>query len=167
MHNANAMRSGERARNLDRNPQAIDNRHPARSDDVPQRVAADKFHHEGVTVIRGNNLVNRDDVRVIQRGSGTGLLKKTGTPVRPLPGSGYQDFDRHETAEMNIASLIDDTHPSFPEFFENFVMRNCSPQHGSQVKRIELAPNAREDSEKFPVDCIIYVRPSCLQVTSL
>ncbi len=37
---------------------------------------------------------------------------------------GREEFQRNDTFELRIFGLVDDTHPSFPEFLEDLVMRD-------------------------------------------
>ena len=65
------------------------------------------------------DVVDRDDVRMVQRGCGSGFLDKTLEPVR-IPGHVLtQDLQRQVAAEHRIARHVDFAHPATSDQAQN------------------------------------------------
>ena len=79
------------------------------------------------------DLVDRANVGVVQRRRGTGFAKETGLGVFRAECLGGKEFERNEPLQPQILGFIDNAHPAFPEFFENFVMGDGLPDHSSVV----------------------------------
>ncbi len=71
------MRGGESIGNLRGQLEAIDNRNSSRLDEIGQGFPAHKLHHDAFAFVARDDFVDRNDIRMVQRGSGTGLLKKS------------------------------------------------------------------------------------------
>jgi len=71
-----------------------------------ERLALDKFHgNEIIAIVRGN-VVNRDDVRMVQRRSRPGFLHKAFAPLWVAPLVGGQQLERNRPVEMRVERLV-------------------------------------------------------------
>src|SRR5712692_3504816 len=74
------------------------------------------------------DIVNRDDVGMIQSGSGLGFLREARSALGISELIRRQNFDRHKAIEACVPGLIDHTHPA--QFLEDLVVRNNASKHG-------------------------------------
>jgi len=68
------------------------------------------------------NFVDRADVRMIQRGSGNGFPLEA---AKRLWVFGYivrQELQGYKPAELDILSLVNHTHPSASQLFDDVIM---------------------------------------------
>ncbi len=89
---------------------------------VLERLAFEMLHDDEVSPVLLANLVNGADVRMIQRGSSPGLALKSLEGVRIACEFFGQKLQGHVAAEARILSLVDHTHASAAELFDDFVM---------------------------------------------
>jgi hypothetical protein len=80
MNDACGVRFGERIRDLDRVLQRIGQLHAFPRDQLGQRLAGYLLHGDQVRAIDFVDVVDRNDVRVVQGGGGSGFLNKTEPP---------------------------------------------------------------------------------------
>ncbi len=80
------------------------------------------------------NLVNSADIRVLQRCRGFRFPDKAPTAFVVRDQVGSQKLERDGTAELFVDRFVDPTHPAFPKFFEDFVMRDGLAGHGFKVR---------------------------------
>ena len=125
MHDAFAVRGVQRVRHLNRQIQQAIQFHRRPGDHVLQRAAIQEFHGDERFSIRLADVVNRADVGVIQRGSGLRFSLKARESLRVFRHIIGQEFQRNETVQPRVLSLVDDTHASAAEAFHNAVMRKC------------------------------------------
>ena len=78
---------------------------------APQRFAFHKFHDQVI----GSHIVERCDVRMIQRGGGAGFARE---PVRELLARGLEG---HDAVEPPVTGFKDFAHPTGADGAENFV----------------------------------------------
>jgi|GEM_PF-3346485 len=94
-------------------------------------------------MILTTDLEDRCDVRMIERGSGPGLLHESTQPLRHLLGILAQDLDRHFTLEVVVVCEVNLTHAARAKERAHFVPAELctgSEGHGSLV--ILRAPSA-------------------------
>lgn len=70
--------------------------------------------------------MERDDVRVIQRGDGTGFLPEAPEPIGVSSHRCRQDLERHIAAHSRIRRAIHLAHPAGPEDPGDLVMRESA-----------------------------------------
>ena len=110
MDDAGRVGGGERVRQRDRDPQRLAEAHPLARDEALQRLARDELHDDVVDALGRLDLVDRDDVRVVERGGGAGLLDETGAAVRVDVPLGGEDLDRDLAPEAGVAGPVDLAH---------------------------------------------------------
>src|SRR6185369_11098601 len=79
------------------------------------------------------DLVERDDVRMVERGDGLGLALEPCEPIRVLHDVGGQDLDRYIAPKPRVFGAIDLAHASSAEGAENLVRSKTSA--GGQAHR--------------------------------
>ena len=93
-------------------------------DTMLERLPFEMLHHNEVPAVLLPDLVNRADVRMIQRGSGARL------PLKSLQRIGIarqflgQKLQGDVAAEARVLSLVDDSHSAATEFLDDFVVGN-------------------------------------------
>ncbi len=88
----------------------------------PHGLATNQFHGDEVRVVHATELVNGDDVRVIERGRGTGFQLKAGQGFRLRMAIVQRDcLDGHFTAQARVPGAINLAHAAGAELFEDFV----------------------------------------------
>ena len=102
--------------------------------DQRRQLAAFEIGHgdEGLPVDLVD-LIDGANVGVIQRRRRAGLAKESGLGVRRAERLGGKEFERNKPLQAQILGFIDNPHPAFPEFFEDFVMGYGLPDHSSVV----------------------------------
>src|SRR5450755_2821277 len=105
---------------------------------VPQSFPGKKFHGDEVLPVRFANLINRADVRVIQRRNCARFAPKT---LHRLAFAGrmfVQKFQRDDSAQRQILSLEDIAHASAADLFQHAIVRDCASgwlTHGEALNR--------------------------------
>jgi len=100
---------GESVRDRDRDAQHLAERHSLPGNEPVQALAGHVLHDDEVTPVRGLDLVDRDDVRVVQGGGGAGLLDEASPTlfVHPLR---WKDLDGDLAAETRVKGAVDLAH---------------------------------------------------------
>src|SRR5262245_1527106 len=102
--------------------------------------------------IDGSDLVNRNDVRVIERGRGAGLLLEAAHAVSLLGKLFEQDFDGEFAAQPRVFRQINFAHSARAELAKNTIVRNRLSDHTSSAllrkSRIEDRGSRIEDRNK-------------------
>ena len=87
-------------------------REPAGRHGLAQVHAIDKLHQQEVEAAGLAEVVNRDDVRVIQRGQRVGLAGEALRKSR-IPGAlGREQLERDEPIQRTLPRLVHHTHPA-------------------------------------------------------
>ena len=81
------------------------------------------------------NFVDRADVRMIQCRGGLGFALKSAEGLRVFGYVVGQELEGHKATEFDILGLVDHTHPTAAEFFDNAVMRDGLADHWRQILR--------------------------------
>ena len=95
---------------------------PAAADHVVQGEALDQLHHDVRLAERLADLVDGDDIGMVQRRGGAGLLRK---PRQPIGVGGVlrrQELDGDVALQIEIARAKDLAHPSGTDAGEEFVV---------------------------------------------
>ncbi len=97
---------------------------------VFQRGAIDEFHNDKLLVVFFLDVVDRADIRMIQRRSGFCFLEEP--RLFRFVGSKMmgEKLHRNEPIQFRILSLVNDTHAPLTQLFENLIMRYGLPNHG-------------------------------------
>src|SRR2546426_1885379 len=80
------------------------------------------------------NVVNGADAGVIQSRGGTGLTLE---PLQSMaiPGQLFgQEFQGHQTPELGVLDLVDNSHPTAAELLQDAVMRDRLANHGERTR---------------------------------
>ena len=81
-------------------------------DGFPHSPAFQMLHHNEWASLEFTDLVDRADVGMIQRGSGTGFAAETLKGLGILGDIVRQEFERHEAPELSVFRFVDHTHPT-------------------------------------------------------
>src|SRR5215467_3415096 len=92
-------------------------------DQMPKSLSLQQFHCDEGSLIGLVNLVDRADVRVIQRGGSLGFPLETAKSLCIVGKIIGKEFQSHMATELNVLSLIDDAHASSADLSEDAVMR--------------------------------------------
>ena len=123
MDDARRVGRRQRAGDGDGILQNVGHRQAATGDQLLERLAGHELHHHEVGSIRLVDLVDGDDVGVVQRRRGFGLLNEALLAGFVFQLLGAEDLDADEAVEAQIPGLVDHTHPALAELGEYFVMR--------------------------------------------
>jgi GMP synthase PP-ATPase subunit len=94
----------------------------APSGDIAERAAVDEFVGDEVHARRVANVMDRDDVRMVQRRRRPGFTDEPGLAVLVVGDVGRQDFQRDAAAEADVLSEIHLAHTALAEGTENLVV---------------------------------------------
>ena len=121
MYDSRLMRLREGVGNLRGRGQQIANAHAVAGSQLVQRLARDELHGKIIDSVVRANVVNRNDIGVVQRRGGLGLLTETllAFGVRNLVRR--KNLDRDDAIETRIARLVYLAHPARPDGRKNFV----------------------------------------------
>src|SRR5580698_10936809 len=111
MHDALLMGRGEGIHNLKSDAEDLGHRHRALAKLLPQRLAVNPLHDDERQTVHRTDVVNRDDVRMIQRRSGAGLLYESRLRAREHQFSA-NSLDRDLAGEPRIPGAVDLPHAS-------------------------------------------------------
>ena len=107
----------------------------------------------------GANVVDREDVRVIERRGGLGFLREPPEPVRIRGEVGRKDLDRDFAAERGIARAIDLAHPARTERREDLAASESRPWR-ERHRAAEYTETAEVDSPGgFKRDAVSQLSP--------
>jgi hypothetical protein len=99
---------------------------------VLQRVAIQELHgDEGLFVLTAD-VVNGADVGMIQARGGLGLPPKSLQRTPGLSCVARQELERNQSMQPCVLGLVDDTHSTTPDLFQNTVVRNGLTDHDSR-----------------------------------
>ena len=83
--------------------------------DRGQVLTVDELHDDERAVLVLAEVVDRDDVGVVERGGGQGLLAEAGAEVRIATVLGAEDLDRDVAIELGVVGAVDAGHAPLPE----------------------------------------------------
>jgi hypothetical protein len=98
--------------------------HRTACDQVLERRAVEEFHHQKGFAAFLADVVDRANVRMIQRRRGLGFAPETLKRLPILRQILRKKLEGHKAAEAGVLGLVDDAHASAAEFFEDAVMRD-------------------------------------------
>ena len=79
--------------------------------------------------VRFINLVNRADVRVIERGRSEGFPLKSFAGSRIVLHLSRQEFQRDVPVQLEVFGFVDHTHPAATELREDAIVRDGFADH--------------------------------------
>jgi len=82
------------------------------------------------------DVVNRADVRVIQRRGGFSLTSKTIERSLIAGHLDRQEFESHGAMESGVLRFVHDAHAATTESFENTVVGDGLPEEGLRVRHL-------------------------------
>ena len=116
------VRGIQRVGDLDGQRQQIFAVHRAPVDAVLQRLPIQEFHGDERLAVLLANIVNRADVGMVQGGGGLRFTLESRQGLR-IPGDILrQKFQRHEALQPRVFGLVNDTHASAAELFDDAVV---------------------------------------------
>ncbi len=122
MDDAFAVGGVEGVGHADRQVEQSIDRERAHGDAVLQGDALQKLHRDKGPAVVLVDVVNRADVRVVERTGGAGLALEA-LESRMVGGDVVgQEFQRDGAAELGVLGLVNDAHPAAAEPFGNAVM---------------------------------------------
>src|SRR6266852_8751468 len=92
---------------------------------VLEGLTIHKFHGYELLAVVLADVVNRADIRVIQRRGRLRLAAKAFERGRVLSRSRREKLESDQTLQARVFSLIDDAHPAASKLFEDAVVREC------------------------------------------
>ena len=112
MDDAGAMSVGQRRRHLDADVDRGSGVERSAAGEVAERPAVHELIGDEVRARRVADVVNRDDVRVIQRRGRPGFADEPGEAVLVVGTCGGQHLQRNPAAEADVLSEIHFAHPA-------------------------------------------------------
>ena len=94
------------------------------SDLMPERLTLQQFHGDEGSPIGLINLVDRADVRVVQRGSSLGFPLETAKSLCVVGELVGKEFQGDVATELEVFGLVDHAHAPAPDLAEYAVMGN-------------------------------------------
>ena len=121
MNNAPRVRGGERVGHGNGHPERVGKPQALPRNQRIEAFAPHVLHHDEIVIGRRLDLVNRDDVRMIERGCRLRLLDEA--PAAALVGQaiGRQHLDGHFAAEPRVAGAIDFAHAPGTDWTEHLI----------------------------------------------
>src|SRR5262249_17963539 len=110
MHYAGSVRSIQSVGYANRNFEQPLHFERQAADSLPQRLAFQQFHCDKVTAFMFADVVDRTNVRMIQRSRGPRFELESFDSARIAADIFGQKFQRNPASEPHIFSSIDDTH---------------------------------------------------------
>jgi hypothetical protein len=135
MHDAALMRGGEAVGDLGGDVEDGAHRHRALLDDRSQIAPFDVLHDDEGRAVVGADLVDRHDVRMIERGGGTRLLREARQRVLLRGEPRREHLDRDFAPELRIACDKDFAHAARADRAEHFVVTKGLAK-GSHADRV-------------------------------
>ena len=109
------------------------------ADSMLQRLPFQKFHGQERLALSFLDVVNRADVRVVERRGGARFSLE---PLQRLPVFCEvlrQKLQRHPSTQFRVFGLVDHTHAATTEFLDDAVVRNSLVDHGAPIGCSESA----------------------------
>ena len=115
VHDACSVCLFKPVRHLCSDAEQLDGLDRTRGEQFPQRRSRNVLHDQIVNIVLASYLVDRHDVRVVQRGSGARLALEPLETGRIREHIWPEDFNGDVTAQLKIASQIHRPHASLSE----------------------------------------------------
>ena len=132
MRDARFMRLGQTFRNLRRDFNRLSHRQRAADKQLAQRLPLHQLHRDKGAAIGLVNLVNRTDIRMVQRGGRACLEAKTLKRLRVVCEFFGKKLQRNMAAELQVFGFVNHAHAATADLAENAVMAD----HGVGQARV-------------------------------
>ena len=119
----------ERSRNRDRVVQRTLDRQTGFRDQPLERLAVDELHDDEINAVRLVDVVDRDDVRVIERGGRPRFPDEAPLAIGIGDRAGSDDLERDGAVQTRVDRTVDDAHPAFAEPGRDRVVRKPGAKH--------------------------------------
>jgi hypothetical protein len=129
MNDAKPMRRVERIDNRDGQFEHRFHRQRCAIDTPAQRLALQHFHHEKRMAVVLADVVQRADVRVIQRRRRACLALESLQSDRIARERVGQKLHRHLPSETRVLGAVDDAHSALPNLLEETIVRDGFANH--------------------------------------
>ena len=100
-----------------------------RAQPVLERLPFEKLHDDERLAFVLINVVNRADIRVIKRGSGLGLALEAFECLMIFGERLRQELESDKPVQLGVLGLIDHTHASAAQLFEDSIVGNGFAGH--------------------------------------
>ena len=130
MDDAGVMRGGERAGHADAGVDHFAQRHRAARDALAEVLALDELHGHEVDAVGIADLVDRDDVRVVERRRRARLALETAHALLVLGEAHRQQFQRRLAVQRDVLGEINLAHATRADEPFHAVMRQRFGMHG-------------------------------------
>jgi hypothetical protein len=114
--------SVERVGDFDGESEEVFDVHGVAVDAVLERLAIEKFHGDESVALLLTDIVNRADVGMVQGGGGLRFALESRESLRIARDILRQKFQRDEALEARVFGLVNDTHASAAELFDDAVV---------------------------------------------
>ena len=152
MHDAVAMRAGERVADFDPDFQGLLERDGAPLQATAQRLAFEVFHHQEVDLVLVPDVEQRADPRMIQSGNVAGLAFEAQTEFRADGHAAPDDLDRHRTIEAGVVRPIHLAHAAAADQRHDFVSAEARARRqnqGMSLLRVTTASDFSNTQSRF------------------
>jgi hypothetical protein len=145
VYDALGMSRGEPAGGLHRVVNRFTRRDGSPAQAVAQCFAFEQFFDDVDRPVFATDIVNGDDIRVVQRARGAGLLLEARAALGIEPESAGQDFDGDVAAQARIARAVDLAHPAGAHRRQNLIRSKPCPRRHLHGWRALYQPVSRVD----------------------
>ena len=139
MYQPLAVRGAEPPRNLARGVHGLAERQGTGSQVLAQRLAGQELHHDVDLAFVQARVVNRDDVRMRERGEGLCFALEPGAALGVAAKALRQQLDGNVSSQAHVPRAIDVAHPPGPDEGSNLVGTNVSAGRQGHAGRRSLA----------------------------
>ena len=103
-------------------------------DAVLQRLALEQFHGDKRAAFELADVVNRADIRMIQRRCGARFAAESFDGLSVVRNVVGKKFQRNVAAEARVLGLINHAHPAAAKLFDDFVVGDSAANDGRSVR---------------------------------
>ena len=100
-----------------------------------ERYAVKELHDDEGIAILFAYVMNRADVRMVQRGSRLGLPLEAAESLRIFGYFVRQELESDETVQTAVFRLVHHAHSTAAQLFQDAIVRNCFPEHWREMLR--------------------------------
>ncbi len=127
MDDAAVVRGRQAAGDLHRVLDGLPDGQRAGAKAVAERLAFEQLRDNERRAVLGADVMDREDVRVVERRGGLGFLRESPEPIRIRGEVVRKHLDRHFTPERRVARAIDLAHPARTERREDLAASESRP----------------------------------------
>jgi hypothetical protein len=134
-------------------------RHGLSADPTLERLTVEELHGQERPIILLPNFMNCADVEMIESRSGAGFAPEAFECLRVIREFVRQKFQCDMTPETEIFGLVNNTHPTAADFFQNAVVRDGLANHecrrNSRWPYVRVLLNASQSLMVFKAKAIV------------